>query len=84
MPKKLIEWVEAVAKKKKIAVQHEVSERGGTDASRMQYVKTGILTASVGVPTRYLHSFTEMTSIKDMEHTKELLKGIIEEFPAYK
>jgi len=83
MSKKLIEWIERVAKKKKLKLQHEVSERGATDASKMQYVKTGALVASIGVPTRYLHSYSEMTTIKDMETAKELLKGIIEEFPEY-
>ncbi len=84
MPRKLIEWIEGIAKKKKISVQYDVSERGGTDASRMQYVKTGLLAASIGVPTRYLHSLNEMVSFKDMESAKELVKGMIEEFPEYK
>ncbi|MCX6767772.1 MAG: M42 family metallopeptidase [Candidatus Micrarchaeota archaeon] len=83
MPKKLVDWIGLVAKKRRIPLQYEVSERGATDASRMQYVKTGILAASIGVPTRYLHSLNEMASFKDLESAKNLLKAIIEEFPEY-
>lgn len=84
MSKKLVEWIEGIAKKNKIACQFEVHERGATDASRMQYIKTGFLAASIGVPTRYIHSENEVLSLKDLEAAKNLVKAVVQEFPAYK
>lgn len=84
MSRELVKWIEGVAKKNKIAYQIEVTKRGATDASRMQYVKTGFLTASIGIPSRYIHSQTEMISVKDLEATKELTKAVVQEFKSYK
>lgn len=80
----LIEWLEAVAKKANIPLQMELSERGASDASRMQYIKHGMLTASIGVPLRYMHSQVEVIDVRDLVQTVQLLKSVVEEFPKRK
>ncbi len=84
MPKKLIEWIEKTAKKHGVKHQYEVSEGGATDASRMQYVEAGFLTASIGIPSRYIHSVSEVINAKDAEATVKLLKAMANEFKNYK
>lgn len=84
MSRKLVDWIESLALKNKVQLQFEVAEKGGTDASRMQYLRTGLLVASVGVPGRYMHSVNELVSLKDMEETKKLVKLMVESFKDYK
>jgi len=84
MSRKLVEFIEGVARKNKIAHQFEVSDRGATDASRMQYVRCGLLAASIGVPSHYIHSQNEVVAISDLDATTKLLKALVAEFPKYK
>ncbi len=84
MEDKLTEWIESIAKKNGIKYQIEVSERGATDASRMQYACEGFLVASIGIPSRYIHSKAEMVSVKDLNETKRLMKAIVAKFSSYK
>ncbi len=83
-PQKLVEWIEGIAKKEKIALQHSIMEGGATDASRMQYLKAGFLAASIGIPTRNLHSRNEVLSLGDVEQAATLLLAITREFKNYK
>lgn len=84
MEDKLIEWIESVAKKNGINYQFEVSERGASDASRMQYACEGFLVASIGIPSRYIHSTVELVALKDLEETKRLMNAILAKFSSYK
>ena len=84
MPHDLVEWIEKMAAKNKINHQYEVAEMGASDASRMQYMETGVLTASIGVPSRYLHSISEMIDLRDAENAANLLKTRVKEFKNYK
>ncbi len=84
MSRKLVDFIEGVARKNKIAHQFEVSDRGATDASRMQYVRSGLLAASIGIPSRYIHSQNEVIALSDLDNTAKLLKALIADFPKYK
>ncbi|MDP2717157.1 MAG: M20/M25/M40 family metallo-hydrolase, partial [Candidatus Micrarchaeota archaeon] len=81
---KVIAWIEAMAKKAKVPLQMDVHERGATDASRMQYVRSGLLTASIGVPLRYMHSQSEVIDVRDLETTAKLLEAMAEGFAEFK
>lgn len=83
-PKKLVNWIGEVAKKAKIPVQYALIEGGATDASRMQYLKSGLLAASIGVPARYIHSHNEVLSVKDLESVGELALEMAKAFKNYK
>ncbi len=82
--RKLVDWMDSVAKKHKLKLQFDVHERGATDASRMQYVRKGILAASLGVPLRYMHSQSEMLDLDDLKSAISFVEKVIEEFPTYK
>ena len=80
-PNHVIEWLESVAKKSGIPLQMDVHERGATDASRMQYIRKGVLTASIGVPLRYMHSQNEVIDVRDIVTTVNYLEKVVEAFP---
>ncbi|NGP76761.1 M42 family metallopeptidase [Balneolaceae bacterium YR4-1] len=65
---KIVEFLETVSDEKEIEVQHEAtSVRTGTDTDSIFYQKTGIASALISLPLRYMHSPVEMASIKDVD-----------------
>lgn len=70
----LVELIEKTAKKSEIEIQHEAtSVRTGTDTDSIFYQRTGIPSALVSVPIRYMHSPVETASLKDLEQLIELM-----------
>jgi endoglucanase len=66
--------LEAVAKAKKIPLQHEaMSATSGTDTDVIFWTRGGIASALVSLPNRYMHSPVEVVSLKDLEMIPELL-----------
>lgn len=64
------------AKKNDIPYQLEIMTDGGTDAGAIHLTKSGIKTGGISVPTRYIHSPSEMASVKDIESCIELVKEL--------
>jgi putative aminopeptidase FrvX len=67
-----------VAKKEGIPYQLEVISRGTTDAFAMQTTKSGILSGSISISTRYIHTPSEVVDLNDIENGINLLKKFIE------
>ncbi|PYK63467.1 MAG: ABC transporter ATP-binding protein [Verrucomicrobia bacterium] len=68
--------VEAVAKQKRIDLQHEAtSATGGTDTDVIFRTRGGIASALISLPDRYMHSPVELVSLKDLEKIPELMAG---------
>jgi endoglucanase len=66
--------LEAVAKARKIPLQHEaMSSTSGTDTDVIFWTRGGIASALVSLPNRYMHSPVEVVSLKDLEMIPELL-----------
>jgi endoglucanase len=67
-----------VAKKKRIPHQFS-SEPGvtGTDAAALQVVRSGVATALVSIPNRYMHTQVETCSLKDLDNTAKLVAETI-------
>ena len=66
------------ANKMKIHVQFLGAPRAtGTDANVIQLSRKGVATGLVSVPLRYMHTPTEVLSLKDLEATCRLLVGFI-------
>jgi endoglucanase len=66
--------LEAVAKAKKIPLQHEAtSGTSGTDTDAIFWTRGGIASALVSLPNRYMHSPVEVVSLKDLDKIPELL-----------
>src|SRR5438105_8997056 len=66
--------LEALAKTKKIPLQHEAtSGTSGTDTDAIFWTRGGIASALVSLPNRYMHSPVEVVSLKDLEMIPDLL-----------
>ena len=72
---KLAEYARALS----IPYQFEVLEHGSTDAAVIQLVKEGVMSGVLSVPTRYIHSTSEMCDLNDVDGTIKLLLHICTE-----
>ncbi|MDR8390364.1 M42 family metallopeptidase [Aliifodinibius sp. S!AR15-10] len=71
---KVVEFLEQVAKEHEFEIQHEAnSVRTGTDTDSIFYQKTGIASALISLPLRYMHSPVETASIKDVNKLIDLM-----------
>jgi len=66
------------AKRRKIPIQVLGAPRAtGTDANVIQLSRRGVATGLVSVPLRYMHTPTEVLSLRDLEATCRLLTAFI-------
>lgn len=63
-----------LAEENGIAYQREIMTDGGTDAGAVHLSRGGVKTGGVSVPTRYIHSPSEMASVDDINACIELVK----------
>ena len=71
---KLVELIEKAALENEIDIQHEAtSVRTGTDTDSIFYQRTGIPSALVSVPIRYMHSPVETASLQDLQKLVDLM-----------
>lgn len=68
----LADELAAVAKEKGIKYQFEILAAGGTDTAAMQAAGAGVTAGALSIPTRYIHSGTEMLDLNDAEACAEL------------
>ncbi len=67
-----------VAKKGKIAVQHEASSRfTGTDTDKIARSREGVPSALVSLPLRCMHSVVETAHLEDIRKTVDLLTDFV-------
>ncbi|ABV34031.1 MULTISPECIES: M42 family metallopeptidase [Pseudothermotoga] len=76
--RKIVDRLVEIAQKENIPYQMEVLVFGGTNASVLQRTKAGIPSATVSIPTRYVHSPSETLSLTDVEYTIQLLMSYAE------
>jgi endoglucanase len=50
----------------------------GTDADRIYHVGSGIATALISIPNRYMHSPNEMIDLADVEHAVNLMVAFVQ------
>jgi tetrahedral aminopeptidase len=68
-----------IAKKSKITTQISVTCRPlGNDSNAIQLSRGGVATASIGIPSRYMHTQVEVCSIKDLTSAVKLLADFIQ------
>ena len=76
---KLANALVAVAKTHEIPVQISAEGRiTGTDAGSIQVNRSGVATALISVPNRYMHTPVEMISLTDIDHAANLLARYVE------
>ncbi|HHW02735.1 MAG TPA: M42 family metallopeptidase [Thermoanaerobacterales bacterium] len=68
----------SAATQKKVPYQLEVLEYGGTDSGAIHLSRSGVPSGGLSIPTRYVHTPSEMVNLKDMYLAVELLAGFIE------
>ncbi len=65
---KVVDYLEGICDKAEISVQHEAtSVRTGTDTDSIFYQQTGIPSALISLPLRYMHSPVETCNMNDVE-----------------
>ena len=68
-----------VASRGKIPVQHEARSRTTrTDADAIYHQQSGVPSALVSLPLRYMHSVVEVAHLADIEHVVDLLAAFVE------
>jgi len=73
----MVEFVRDTAETHKIPYQYFVSPGGGTDAGRVHLSGTGVPTAVVGIPARYIHTSAAIIHTDDYAAAKELLVRLV-------
>ena len=76
---RLVDAMVQCAKKHQIPYQLEVLLGGTTDAKAMQISRAGMPAGCVSVPTRYVHTPSEMVDINDVNNAVKLLTALISE-----
>ncbi len=67
-----------VATQSDIPVQHEASSRfTGTDTDKIFHSRTGVPSALVSLPLRYMHSVVETAHLDDIQSVIDLLAGFV-------
>jgi putative aminopeptidase FrvX len=73
----IVETLVKLARKHKIPYQMEVLERGTTDATSIQLTKGGIPSGAVSIPSRYIHSPSEIVDMNDVKASVNLLVKLL-------
>lgn len=76
---KLVAALKRIAENRGIPYQMEVLTKGGTDTSAIQRAGKGAAAGCISIPTRYIHSVTEMCSKEDLQAAIDLLAAFVEE-----
>ncbi len=56
-----------------VPVQREILRFGGTDTAALQRSRAGVPAGAISIPTRYIHSPSEMCAVRDVEQAAVLL-----------
>ena len=74
---RIVRWMEQVAEAEHIPCQLEVLEGGTTDARSIQLARAGVPVGCLSIPTRYIHSPSEMVDFNDVQQSVDLLAALV-------
>jgi endoglucanase len=74
---RVVRWMVETAESAGLPYQMEVLEGGTTDARAIQGTRAGVPSGCVSVPTRYIHSPSEMVDYGDVQHAVRLLVALL-------
>ena len=77
---KLFKMVEKIAKKYKIDYTYDSLVAGGTDAGEIHMAKDGVITMTLSIPSRYMHSHYSMVSAHDVQAVVDVIVNFIKDF----
>ncbi len=76
--RRVMEWLVSLAEGSKIPYQLEVFEGGSTDGTAIQLSRSGVPTDVVSLPSRYIHTFSEVIALEDAENVVKLLVAAVQ------
>jgi endoglucanase len=76
--RELFHLLRGIADQKGIPWQTKQFISGGTDAKAIQRTKTGVRTACLAAPVRYIHSPSSVVNLKDMEAVYAIAKSFLD------
>lgn len=71
----VVDTLRALAEKNNIPYTNEILTFGGTDAGAIALTGAGVKAGGISIPVRYIHSPSEMASVKDINACIDLLVG---------
>lgn len=74
---RVVRWMVAAAEKANLPYQLEVLEGGTTDARAIQLTRAGVPSGCLSIPTRYIHSPSEMVDYNDVLNSVKLLVALV-------
>ena len=75
---KMVALMESIAAEKGIANQRDILSAGGTDAGAIHLTRSGVISGGISIPTRYIHSPTEMVDKNDIQACIDLVVAFSE------
>ncbi len=76
--RRLIKMLVSVAEEERIPFQFKQPGVGGTDAGAIHLQKTGVPSAVVAVPSRYIHSPVSLMSLNDMDNAVRMMRAMLQ------
>ena len=73
----MFETLRKLAEEHAIPWQTKHRVAGGTDAGRIHLTRTGVLTAGLAVPVRYIHSPSSVAALEDMQSMLALTRHFL-------
>lgn len=70
---KIVKYLIKVARRNKVPYQLEVLEMGTTDATGIQLTRGGVPSGAISIPSRYIHSASEIVDMDDVEAIVKLI-----------
>ncbi len=74
---RVVAAMRASAEKSKIAYQLEILRGGTTDARAIQVTRAGVPAGCLSIPTRYIHSPSEMADLGDIDGGLKLMRELL-------
>lgn len=74
---RVVRWMAATAEELNLPYQFEVLEGGTTDARAIQLARAGVPSGCLSIPTRYIHSPSEMVDYNDVQNAVKLLVALV-------
>ncbi len=74
---RVVAWMVARAEEARLPYQLEVLEGGTTDARAIQISRAGVPAGCLSVPSRYIHSPSEMVDFNDVQNGVKLLVAML-------
>lgn len=83
MPPALLAYFRKLAKENNIKAQDYIS-KGGTDAAKAFSMHEGILSTTIGLPARYIHSSAAMMDLTDLDEARKMLYTVLNDLTPQK